>query len=218
MCAWIEKHREMLFWLLLLGSWQFLASARDVGTTVGTVGAGAFLLFAGRSLGKLKHGGMDFARWEPAPQATWIMAVASGAVAGIAVFAIASLNGLRMKLSGKWSLIVLQVTLGPVLEELIFRGYLFALLRWSFRRAFKRVPPPSAIVLTTAVVFALVHLAQPGVGCLQLACAAATGTMYGWHRCRSRSTAPAAASHAAYNLTLYVAVTIATAGRHALSP
>ena len=139
--------------------------------------------------------------------------MASGFVAGVVVFTIASLGGQEVKLSDEASLVMLQVTLGPILEELVFRGYLFALLAWSFRRALNRVPANWAIVFTAAVVFALVHLAQPGVRWLQIVCIVSTGVLYGWHRCRSGSTAPAAASHAAYNLTLYAAVGIMGAGR-----
>lgn len=39
-----------------------------------------------------------------------------------------------MMLSGDWSLVVLQLTPGPVLEEVVFRGHLFTLLVWLFRR------------------------------------------------------------------------------------
>jgi hypothetical protein len=35
-----------------------------------------------------------------------------------------------MRLGDNWKLIALQVTLGPVLEGVVFRGYLFALLLW----------------------------------------------------------------------------------------
>ena len=59
------------------------------------------------------------------------------------------------------------------------------------------------VVVLAAVLFALVHLAQPGVSWLQLACIGSTGTLYGWIRFRSGSTAPAAVSHAVYNLALY---------------
>jgi membrane protease YdiL (CAAX protease family) len=209
----IDKHREMLFWLLLLGSWQFLASARGVNVAIGAAGTVAFLLFAARSLGRLRRIGMAEARWEPASRAAWAVAVASGFVSGVAVFTIASIFGQALKLSYEGSLVMLQVTLGPVLKELVFRGYLFALLAWSYRQAFNRVPANWAIVITAAVVFALVHLAQPGVRWLQVICIVSTGTLYSWHRCRSGSTAPAAASHAAYNLTLYAAVGIMGAGR-----
>ena len=34
-----------------------------------------------------------------------------------------------MRLGDNWKLIALQVTLGPALEDVVFRGYLFAFLR-----------------------------------------------------------------------------------------
>ena len=37
----------------------------------------------------------------------------------------------------------------------------------------------------------------------ELACITSTGTLYGWIRWRSGSTAPAAVSHAGYNLALH---------------
>jgi membrane protease YdiL (CAAX protease family) len=132
-----------------------------------------------------------------------VYAAVSGVLAGIAIFAIGTLSGQNMRLSDDWRLVALQVTLGPVLEEVVFRGYLFAFLMWSFSRMANRVARNRLVVVFAAVVFAVVHLAQPAVSWLQLACITSTGTLYGWIRCRSGSTAPAAVSHAAYNLTLY---------------
>lgn len=88
------------------------------------------------------------------------------------------------------------MTLGPVLEEIVFRGYLFAFLMWLLSKAGVDAGPNRLVVVFAAVVFALVHLAQPGVSWLQLACITSTGTLYGWIRWRSGSTAPAAVSHA----------------------
>jgi membrane protease YdiL (CAAX protease family) len=106
-------------------------------------------------------------------------------------------------LGENWKLIALQVTLGPVLEESVFRGYLFAFLMWLLGAAANDAVRGALTVVFAAVVFAVVHLAQPGVSWLQLACITSTGTLYGWIRWRSGSTAPAALSHAAYNLFLY---------------
>ena len=74
---------------------------------------------------------------------------------------------------------------------------------WLLSKATNYVGWGPLIVVFAAVVFAVVHLAQPGVSWLQLACITSTGTLYGWIRWRSGSTAPAALSHAAYNLSLY---------------
>ena len=40
------EYREVLFWLLLLGSWQFLASPGSKNGVGGAIGTAVFLLFA----------------------------------------------------------------------------------------------------------------------------------------------------------------------------
>jgi membrane protease YdiL (CAAX protease family) len=207
----IGDYREILFWLLLLGSWQFLASPGGKNGIAGATGTAAFLVFAWNSLDRLTNLGLEYVRWRAATGANWLYAVAGGILAGAAVFAIASASRQGMGLSNDWRLVVLQVTLGPVLEEVVFRGYLFTLLTWSFRRMTDDVSRNRLAVVGAAIAFALVHMPQPGVGWLQLACIASNGTLYGWLRCRSGSVAPAAASHAAYNLTLYGAAGVVAA-------
>lgn len=199
----LGEYREVLFWLLLLGSWQFLASPGAKGAVVGASGALMFLLFAFRNLGRLTRLGLGYASWMPTSRAKWALGAASGLIAGIVIFGIGSASGQGMILSSNWRLALLQVTLGPVLEEVVFRGYLFSLLTWALRRAASEAVLNWLVVVTGAVVFALVHLAQPGVSWLQLACITMTGSLYGWIRTLSASTAPAAVAHAVYNLTLY---------------
>ena len=195
--------REVLFWLLLLGSWQFLASSGSRTGAVGAIGTGVFLLYAWANIDRLRGLGLDHACWRSTARANWVLAGGSGLLAGVAVFVIGTLSGQNMRLGDNWKLIVLQVTLGPVLEEIVFRGYLFAFLMWLLSKAANDAGRGALTVVFAAVVFALVHLAQPGVSWLQLACITSTGTLYGWIRWRSGSTAPAAVSHAAYNLALY---------------
>jgi membrane protease YdiL (CAAX protease family) len=199
----IGECREVLFWLLLLGSWQFLASPGSKPGFIGAVGTAFFLVYAGRNLGRLKGLGLDHARWRSTARSNWVLAAVSGVLAGIIVFVIGTVSGQNMRLGDNWQLIALQVTLGPVLEEVLFRGYLFAFLMWLLTRAAIDAGRNRLVVVFAAAFFALVHLAQPGVSWLQLACITSTGTLYGWIRWRSGSTAPAAVSHAAYNLALY---------------
>ena len=205
------EYREVLFWLLLLGSWQFLASPGSKNGIAGATGTAAFLLFAWSSLDRLKSLGLDYVRWRSATATNWLYATMGGVLAGAAVFAIGSASRQSMGLGNDWRLIVLQVTLGPVLEEVVFRGYLFTVLTWSFRRLADDSSRNRLVVVAAAVAFALVHMSQPGVSWLQLACITSTGTLYGWFRCRSGSVAPAAAAHAAYNLSLYGVATVAAA-------
>jgi membrane protease YdiL (CAAX protease family) len=197
------EYREVLFWLLLLGSWQFLASRGSKNGIVGAIGTAAFLAFAWHNTDRLRGLGLDYAGWRSAARTDWAFAAVSGILAGIAVFGIGSASGQNMRLSDDWKLVALQVTLGPVLEEIVFRGYLFMFLIRLFNKVANEAGRSRLAVVLAAVVFAIVHLVQPGVNWLQLACITATGTLYGWIRCRSGSTAPAAASHAIYNLALY---------------
>lgn len=205
-----SEHREVLFWVLLLGSWQFLATPCERNAVFGAMGTAAFLIFACWNLGKFARLGLVYASWRPTTGAGWLVSASSGLVAGAAIYAAGSANGKSMMLSNDWRLVVLQLTLGPVLEEIVFRGYLFALLAWLFRWLATEIVLNWLIAVTAAVIFAMVHLAQPGVSWLQMACITLTGTLYGWIRHRWGSTAPAAMAHAVYNLTLYTAVGLTT--------
>jgi len=197
------EYREVLFWLLLLGSWQFLVAPGERNAVFGIMGTAAFLIFACWNLDKLTRLGLAYASWRHTTGAVWLVAASSGLVAGAAIYAIGSASGQNMMLSNDWSLVLLQLTLGPVLEEVVFRGYLFELLAWAFRRLATDLVLDWLVVIAAALVFAVVHLAQPGVSWLQLACITSTGSLYGWIRQRSGSTAPAALAHAVYNLMLY---------------
>ena len=161
-----------------------------------------FLVFAAANLDRLEGLGLEHARWRSVAGRTWILAVTSGFMAGVIVSWIATASGEGMRLSGDRKLMLLQVTLGPVLEEIVFRGYLFALVLCVLTRI-RRSRWEWCAVVIAAVLFVVVHLAQPGVSWVQAACISCTGAVYGWVRYASGSAAPAAASHAAYNLTLY---------------
>ena len=212
----IGECREVVFWLLLLGSWQFLTSPGRRTGILGAIGAAAFLVYASANIDRLTGLGSDHARWRSTSRANWMLAAVSGMLAGSVVFVIGTTSGQNMKLGDNWRLVVLQVTLGPVLEEIVFRGYLFAFLMWLLSKVANDAGRNRLGVVSAAVVFAVVHLAQPGVSWLQLACITSTGTVYGWIRWRSGSTAPAAVSHAAYNLALHAINGAVLLGENAL--
>jgi len=93
--------------------------------------------------------------------------------------------------------------LGPVLEEVIFRGYLLT----AGLRLMRRLRPsrtPASSIVAVAVVFSVAHLTTPGTNSIQLGCIMLTGCLYGYIRFRYRSTAAAALAHSAYNLALYI--------------
>jgi membrane protease YdiL (CAAX protease family) len=154
------------------------------------------------NLDHLKELGLDHARWRSVRGGTWLLAAGTGFIAGGVVFTLASLSAQGMRLSEDRKLILLQVTLGPVLEEILFRGYLFALLLWALTRLGKK-RWNALVVPLAALVFAVVHLSHPGANWLQMVCITSTGAVYGAVRYTSGSSAPAAVAHSAYNLTLY---------------
>jgi membrane protease YdiL (CAAX protease family) len=174
--AW-RGAREVFFWLLLLGSWQFLAASGIRNGIIGCLGTVAFLIFAVLNLDRLNELGLVHARWRSVGRGTWLVAAGAGFIAGGMVFIVASLSSQAVRLSDDRKLILLQVTLGPVLEEILFRGYLFALLLWSFRRLWKPRYGTLAVPMA-AVVFAVVHLSQPGTTWLQMACITSRRTLW----------------------------------------
>ena len=90
-------------------------------------------------------------------------------MAGLMVFWIATASGEGIELSDDRKLMLLQVTLGSILEEIVFRGYLFALVLWGLAKV-RSSRWDWCVVAIAAMVFAAVHLAQPGVSWVQLAC------------------------------------------------
>lgn len=107
----------------------------------------------------------------------------------------------------RFSIVLLGVfvsTIGPVCEELAFRGFLMPLLV----RSLGMWP---GIVLA-AVPFALLHGPQYSWSWQHILLVAVAGTVFGWVRHKSGSTAASAVIHAGYNLTFYIAFLIERSG------
>ena len=89
-------------------------------------------------------------------------------------------------------------TLGPLCEELIFRGFLQPLLVRSFGVA--------AGILLTAVPFGLLHLQQYGNAWQSGVLITFAGVVFGMVRQVTNSTRASTMVHAAYNSTLFIAL------------
>ncbi len=160
------EYQEVLFWLLLLGSWQFLASPGGKTGIIGAVSAATFLMYAWANLDDLRGLGLEHACWRSAKRANWVLAGMSGIVAGAVVFMIGTVSGQNMRLEANWKLIALQGTLGPVLEEVVFRGYVFAFLIWLFAWVDSHSGRSRLVVVVAAVFLLRLILYSPGpVGC-----------------------------------------------------
>ena len=195
--------RELLFWMLLLPAFGALASIRPRRQMAGLIEACAFLLVAVSSAGKLKSLGLEFVDWNRVGRGVATACVVVGLFAGCGIAAVAGLSHEPLGIECGWNKAVLAIALGPVLEEVIFRGYL---LTAAFQLT-RRLSPSSSAALSimgVAIVFSIAHLTTPGTSLLQLFCIVLTGCLYGYIRFRYRSTAAAALAHGAYNLALYL--------------
>lgn len=150
--------------------------------------------------GKLTVHGLEYLRWEPtAPRWNFVGT-------GCAVVAALVFSGLfqryRVDALPRFADLWMGVTLGPLVEEFIFRGYLFAflsaiLVRW-------KAPAAGWVTLVViAALFALGHMVKPDITPTQVASIFAMGCLYGWLRLRSGSTVPSTIAHIAYNAVIY---------------
>jgi len=106
---------------------------------------------------------------------------------------------MRDLLSDRASLIavaIFGVTVGPLCEELAFRGFLQPL--------FVRSLGPAPGILLSALAFGALHLPQYGNSWRHGVLITFAGCAFGWMRWISRSTLGSTIMHCAYNLTLFV--------------
>lgn len=144
-------------------------------------------------------------RWILPYRGAWLCIVAGPFLAialaqlGVALRAPVVPTPIENLISGRPSLIIMMLfvtVLGPLFEELLFRGFLFPLLA----RSLGAWP---GIVLTAAP-FALVHGSQYHWSWQHVLLIGLAGTVFGYARYRTGSTAAAATVHAGYNATFFM--------------
>jgi membrane protease YdiL (CAAX protease family) len=102
---------------------------------------------------------------------------------------------------------VFSTTLGPFMEEMFFRGFLYPVLK-------RRTGVMTAIV-ATALPFALMHAAQYGNSWASVMLIFMVGVVLAMVREKKNSLAAAFLVHVAYNGTIVLLMFIATGGfRH----
>ncbi len=106
---------------------------------------------------------------------------------------------LRELLSNRTAIVAIglvAVTLGPLFEEMAFRGFLQPLLVRSLGMA--------AGIWLAALPFGLLHLSEYAWSWRHGVLITCAGAAFGWFRQHSGSTWAATVMHATYNLTLFV--------------
>ena len=102
---------------------------------------------------------------------------------------------------------VFAVTLGPLMEELFFRGFLYPVLARRFGMG--------KGIVATALGFGLIHVVQYGYSWASVLLIFLVGVVLGIVRARKDSVAAGFLVHAAYNSTIIFMLLIATDGfRH----
>ena len=145
--------------------------------------------------------------WVPIPlPPTWI--AISGWLTAFAVAGVAYLirtpvtsNPLTELMQDRPSMILIGifgVTLGPVSEELVFRGFLQPLVVRS-------LGAPIGIVLA-AIPFGLLHYSEYGNSWRHAVLISGAGAAFGWMRHATGSTKASALMHAAYNALFFAAL------------
>jgi membrane protease YdiL (CAAX protease family) len=118
---------------------------------------------------------------------------------GVALRAPEVPDPIKDLITGRGSLAIVMlfvVVLGPIYEELFFRGFLYPLLAKSFGA-------PAGILLS-ALPFALLHGAQYAWAWQQIALVGLAGVAFGFARRRTGSTAASTILHSCYNGTQFV--------------
>lgn len=121
------------------------------------------------------------------------IALTAGPLCAAGITLCLRLQNQRMPPIPALELLALGLTLGPILEESLFRGCLLLVLAQT-------VGTTPAVIIT-AILFALFHGPANWAHWLSFT---ATGLAYGCTRVASRSTTAPALMHAAYNLALFV--------------
>ena len=105
-------------------------------------------------------------------------------------------------------LMLMSVLLAPVVEETIFRGYIYPVVARSFGIG--------ASVVATGMLFGLLHAEQLKGGLWQIALMMVVGIIFTWVRARKRTVLASYLLHLSYNSFLFLAFLVSSDGLRAL--
>jgi membrane protease YdiL (CAAX protease family) len=139
---------------------------------------------------------------QPRRLAFWLYALLSGVLAAVGVLSVVRATHISLGAASRETLLY-GVTVGPILEELLFRGAAFSVIyvTASSGKSLARLRITLAII-GSSLLFALAHT-KTGI---PLFLFFGTGTLYAMMRWRSNSTATAALMHATYNAVIALAM------------
>jgi membrane protease YdiL (CAAX protease family) len=162
----------------------------------------AFLWLMWSVQGRLVSHGFEHVNWLPTRPIVLGKAMLLGLLAGTIVAWLFS--GYDKNYEPEVGAVWMAITIGPLVEEIVFRGYLFWALEWLLGHWLRK--PGWWVVFAVAALFALCHVPKPGMAWPQIASIFATGSIYGWLRLESGSTVPPVCAHICVNAALYWAL------------
>jgi membrane protease YdiL (CAAX protease family) len=149
--------------------------------------------------------------------AFYALCLASGSALALMVTVTSNLIGKHTKLPIETLLterrstmlfLLMSVLLAPLVEETLFRGYLYPVLARTFR-------VPGGIVIT-GVLFGLLHAAQLWGGWTQITLLIVVGILFTWARAASHTVFVSFLLHLGYNSFLFLGFLIGTGGLRSL--
>ncbi len=195
----VTENPELFFPIFLILVWRITDVAAARRTLVLAVFLTVILLVYGfRVLG----GSLWLRRlgWVSPGHGFWLYSVVAGMIACGAVWLVARALHESLGTLPPPHLVLLASSSGSILEELLFRGFLFwFVLELCRRMRWRHSLSAVATVILIAIAFAFAHLGRTGAS---LYSTVLTGIAFGGIRIWSNSTAAAALMHATYNFTL----------------
>jgi len=141
--------------------------------------------------------------WQPLPAKWLLAAVVAGLLFAPAIQLLSGLippperllfDRLFTSKTAVWLILGMAVLIAPVVEELLFRGYIYALL--------ERIGGTRLAVLLSGLLFGSIHFYQLSPGYFQMVLICVVGIVFSAVRARSGTVVAAIAVHFGYNLAL----------------
>lgn len=158
---------------------------------------------------------LDVGRWSR--PLTYLGFVAFGFLLALSVQLVSSefpsksklpIENLLQNRQAALALMIMSVVLAPVVEETVFRGYIYPVVARTFGVAVG--------IIGTGTVFGLLHAEQLWGGWAQIALLVAVGIVFTWVRAAKRTVFASYLLHVSYNSLLFIAFLVSNSGFRSL--
>ena len=150
--------------------------------------------------GKLNTWGLKYVQWNRTSALSIARAMVLGLLAGCAISWL--FRNYEMGVQPPFAELWIAVTWGPLVEEVVFLGYLFSFLERFLKRWLRN--PGWLVVTTIAAAFAAGHLIKTGITPVQIA---TVFFRYALWLAASRAV-PLVCAHISYNSVIYLAAAL----------